>query len=116
MEKKNKEEILLKLDELIDIIKKDEKYKRYKYLKEELKKNKDLMKLINDIKKEEKERVNKEYRKEDISLNEKKINELKSNLESYPDYLEFQYLQEDLNNMFQSIKSILEDNINKINS
>ena len=74
------------------------------------------MSLIKKIKKKTQIIINKEYRMEDTSLDEEEFKKLEDELNSYIDYQEFTYLKEDINNTLQSIKSILEDNINKINS
>lgn len=112
MENKNKEAVLNKLDELISLIKDTPNYKRYLELKNNMGNNKEIMSLINKIKKEEQTIVKKEYNKEDTSLEEKELLNLKNELNKYPDYLEYTYLQEDLNNDFQNIKKIIEDSIN----
>ena len=112
MESKNKEEVLSKLDELIDLIKETPNYKRYLELRNNMENNKEIMSLIKEIKKEEQKIVKKEYNKEDISVEEKQLLSLKEELNKYPDYLEYTYLQEDLNNDFQNIKKIIEDSIN----
>ena len=112
MENKNKEEVLKKLDELIDLIKNTPNYKRYDELKKSLEKNDEVMSLINDIKKQQKDIINKEYKKIDTKNNEKELSRLKEELNKYPNYLEYTYLQEDLNNDFQYIKKIIEDSIN----
>ena len=113
MEKKNKEKLITKIEELVKIVKDSDDYKRFIYLKEQLKDNKDLMKLINNVKKKEQERVNKEYRKEPIKDLDKEIESLKEELNTYPDYLEYSYLQNDINDTLQNIKSIIEDTLNK---
>ena len=112
MEKLNSELVLDKTNELVALIKESNDYKRYLFLKEEMKKDKQLMELVNKIKKSEKLRVNLEHKKEDISNIEKEINSLRKELNEYPIYQEYLYLQEDLNNLFQNIRNILETNIN----
>ena len=114
MENKNREEIIKKVSELIEIIKESNDYKKYTELKDKMKNNKDIMDLVNKIKKEEQQLVNKKYRKEDTKELEKNIDKNKKELMSYPIYQEYSYLQEDLNNMFQNIKSIIENSINKV--
>ena len=112
MEKLNSELVLDKTNELVSLIKESNDYKRYLFLKEEMKKDKQLMELVNKIKKSEKLRVNLEHKQEDISNIEKEINSLRKELNEYPIYQEYLYLQEDLNNLFQNIRNILETNIN----
>ena len=112
MENKNKEELIIKINELVSLIKDTPEYKRYISLKESMSKNKEIMSLINDIKKSEQTIVKKNHNKQDTIEEEKKLKELKEKLNSFPAYLEYSYLQEDLNNDFQNIKKIIEDSIN----
>ena len=115
MEKQNKELLLKKIDELINLIKESSDYKKYKSIEEKMKDNKDIMDIISKIKKNEKLLINKKYKKEDISNLEKEIDKLYEELETYPIYQEYKYLQTDLNNEFQNIRSIIENSLNKIN-
>ena len=116
MEEKNKELLLKKIDELIEIIKNGKEYKRYVELGSKMKENKEIMNLISKIKKEEQIIVKKEYRKEDTSSLNEELNKIKKELNSFPIYQEYTYLQQDLNNTFQTIKSIIEKSFEKINS
>ncbi len=113
MENKNKEILLDKIDELVSLIQNNKDYKKYCELKEKMKSNEKIMSLIKEIKREEQTIVNKEYNKEDTSLNEKKLNALFDELNAYPIYNEYNYLGEDINNMLQNIKSIIEKEFNK---
>lgn len=113
MEKFAKDEILTKVDELIALIKEMPSYKRYIDICNQMKKNEEIMSTISFIKKKQKEAVNLEYRKESTSLVDSEISSSLEKLMEYPIYQEYSYLQEDLNNMFQSIKSILEKYINE---
>ena len=54
------------------------------------------MSLIKEIKKVQQSIIKKEHKKEDTSIDEERLNNLKDNLNKYPDYLEYTYLQEDL--------------------
>lgn len=112
MENNNKEILISKTKELVELIKNSSDYQKYLELKNKMKDNNEIMTLINKIKKEEKIITNKEYRKEDTEENNKNIDKMKQELETYPIYREYMYLQEDLNNMFQSIKSIIENSFN----
>lgn len=112
MESKNKELVLTKLDELISLIKNTPNYKRYEELKSKMSNNEDIMDLVKSIKKLEQSIVKKEYNKLDTKKDEDKLENLKNKLKEFPDYLEYTYLQEDLNNDFQNIKKIIEDSIN----
>ena len=104
MEKQNKEELLKKVDELVSIIKNSNDYKRYIELKT-IMENSEIMPIINKIKKVQRESIKNESR----GINTLKLEALKNELDSYPIYREYTYLQEDLNNDFQNIKKIIED-------
>ena len=116
MENKNKELLNQKVTELIDLIKNTNDYKRYIEVKDIMKSNKEIMNLISKIKKIQQTIIKKENKKEDTSIEEERLKELKSELETYPIYNEYNYLQEDLNNLFQNVKAIIESIIKKINS
>ena len=116
MERQNKELLLSKVDELVTLLKESNDYKRYIELKEAIKTNKEIMNSISKIKKLEQERINKEYKKEDVKLLSEELKSLKNELNSYPVYQEYMYLQEDLNNTFQNIKKIIENSIEKVTS
>ena len=116
MENKNREEILKKVSELVEIIKESSDYKKYIEYKEKMKNNKDIMDLVKKIKKYEQQLVNAKYKKLDTKELEDSIDKMKKELMSYPIYQEYSYLQEDLNNTFQSIKSIIDNSINKVNN
>lgn len=107
------DKILQKADEIVRYIKNSNDYVKYQKLVEQVKNNQEIMDIINEIKRLQKEAVNKEYHKEDT----KEINDnIKSNikkLDKYPIYKEMTYLQEDLDNLFMMIKNMLDDYINK---
>ena len=114
MERSVKDEVINKVDELIDLIKNDNYYKRYKEISLQMKNNEEIMSTIRKIKSLQKEIVNLEYIKEDVSVLEEEYFLNLDKLNSYPIYQEYTYLQEDLNNMFQNIKGILEQYINNL--
>ena len=111
MEKKNKEEILKKVDELLSLIKNSNEYKRYIELKS-IMENSEIIVIVNKIKQLQKDIIKNEFKKKDTSILEEEMSNLKCELESYPIYKEYSYLQEDLNNDFQNIKKIIENSIN----
>lgn len=103
---------LEKVDELVEYIKTTDEYTRYISMREKIKENKDIMKLIDNIKILQKKAVNEEYKGSDISKIEDDIKENLLKLKGYPLYSEFSYIQEDLNETFQGIKTILENYVN----
>jgi len=105
-------EVLSKIDEIVNYIEESDNYKRYKQIETKMEIDLDIMDKINKIKSIQKEIVKLEIEKKDISHLEKEIEEILSILNTYPIYQEYIYLQEDLDNTFQSIKIIIETYIN----
>ena len=113
MDKYMNDEILAKTDELVEYIKNSKTFKKYQELKEQVKENTKIMNLINEVKTLQKKAVKKEYNKEDVAdINNQISNKLKE-LDSYPIYKEMTYLEEDLNNLFVTIKDMLDIYISK---
>ena len=113
MEKYVNDEILTKTDELVNYIKESETFKKYQELKGQIKSNKEIMKLINEVKNLQKKAVKKEYNHEDVTNINNEINNKLNELDEYPIYKEMTYLEEDLNNLFISIKNMLDNYISK---
>lgn len=108
MEKQKYSEILEKTDGLVSLIKESSDYKRYLSLEKKMKENSKIMGLVNEIKSLQKEIVKREYKKMPISELEDKIESNLKELSTYQIYTEYTYLQEDLNEMFQNIKYVIE--------
>ena len=111
MENKDKEKLLKKIDELVEIIKNSNEYKRFCELKI-MAKDDNITSLINNIKKVQQNIIKKEHDGKDTLLLEEELLNLKKELDTFPIYKEYTYLQEDLNNDFQNIKAIIENSIN----
>lgn len=107
-------DILDKTDNLISSIKNSSKYKKYIELRNKMRENEEIMEIISDIKSLQKELVKEQSIGNDISHIDEKIKEKLMFLESFPLYLEYSYLEEDLNIMFQLIKEIIQKHINDI--
>lgn len=105
-------DVLSKVDEIVNYIEESDNYKKYKEIEKRLEKDSDIMDKVNKIKSIQKQIVKLEIEKQDVSNLEKEIEEILSILNTYPIYQEYIYLQEDLNNTFQSIKIIIENYIN----
>ena len=103
MEESNKELILTKIDELVNIIKSEENYIRYEKITNQMKSNSTIIELINEIKQLNKKLINLQYKNIDTTEIEDKIKEKENFLNSMPIYLEYKYLQEDLDNLFASL-------------
>jgi len=107
-------DILKEVDCLVELIKCSDDYKRYLLLKDALHNNPEVMNLINEIKRLQKIIVKKKSKKENIIEEENQIETNLRILEDIPIYVEFNYLQKDLNTLFQEIKQNFEDCINRI--
>lgn len=116
MEKFAIDEILAKVDELVEIIKNSQEYVNYSKITYKLKSNEEIMRIIGEVKELQKECVNLEYRKMDTSLVERKIEENLNYLKGIPIYSEYLYLEEELDELFQNVKYIIESHINNKNN
>ena len=105
-------DVLSKVDEIVKYIEESDDYRKYKEIEKKLENNSEIMDKVNSIKSIQKEIVKLEVEKKDISDLEKAIEDILSILNTCPIYQEYIYLQEDLNNTFQSIKNIIETYIN----
>lgn len=109
MEKQMNNKILDSIDDIIDFIKESDTYKDYTFLKDKLSKNEKANFLIKEIKKNQQELVKKEINNEDIKELENKINNNLKELNKIPLYVEYINTQEKLNDLYQEIKSRLDD-------
>lgn len=100
------ENLLNKIDDLVNTIKDSNEYKRYLELENKISNNNEIMTLINDVKNKEKAIVNSKSKEESILL-QKELDDLLSKLNEYPLYNEYIELQEELNNLFGTIKDKL---------
>ena len=97
----NNQEILNKLDEIIDEIETSDEYKRYLLLKEEIGKNKELVILINKVRQLNKDYLHNLVKKEELDVSTNELN-------NHPLYREY------LNNIsvINNNLSIVENTIN----
>ena len=102
------------IDDLVSSIKDSDKYKRYILVRDKVKEDKDIMTRINKIKSLQKEIVNLKYKNKEYKDKDLEIESILKELNSYPIYLEYDYLVEDLNYEIKYIKESIEDEINKI--
>lgn len=105
-------DVLEKIDEIVSYIEESDVYKKYREIELKMKNDSDVMDRIDKIKSIQKDIVKLEVNKVDVTALEKEIELIFEELNSYPIYQEYSYLQEDLNNTFQDIKSIIENYIN----
>lgn len=105
--------ILKKTDELVNYIQNSNDYIKYQKLVQEVKNNQEIMDIIEKVKQLQKVAVNKEYHQEGTKDINDQIKTNLKRLKTYPIYQEMTYLQEDLNNLFMTIKNMLDDYINE---
>lgn len=105
MEKFVNREILDKLDNIIKDIKESKTYQEYQFLFSKLSKNEKANTLIKNVKDIQKEIVKKEVAKESISELEKEINSILEELNRIPLYVEYISKQEELDIIYQNLKS-----------
>ena len=108
------ENVLNKVDDLVDTIKSSEEYQRYLVASKKLSSNTNIMDKIKKIKKLQKEIINQSSRGEDITSKDQEINLLLEELNSYPIYVEYEELVSNLNYKYNYIKGSFEELIDKI--
>ena len=86
MENQMRNKILEKTDEIIEIIKNSNEYQQYIEISNKMKDNKEIVSLINNIKKLQQKLVKEQSLGNDINvldneINEEQLNELKINIE-----------------------------------
>ncbi len=108
MENLSNQEILNKVQEIVDFVKSTEDYQNYLYLEEKMKKHPIIPKMIEEIKKVQKEVVQRESKGLDITMLEQDISSLESELKDIPLYQDFLTEQEKLNELFIHIKNTVE--------
>ena len=108
------ENVLSKVDELVNHIKSSFTYERYLVVKESLNNNKDIMDKIGKVKELQKKIVKLDNSKKSIKEEEKEIDSILKELEEYPVYLEHKELVEKLNYEYSYIKDTIELYIDSI--
>ena len=99
-------EILDKVDEIIQNIENSDVYKKYLFLKSQIDNNKELKKLINEVRVLQKDIVHHVKNKKEL---EEKLNELNT----HPLYLEYINTLDEINNIYGIIESNLNNYFNK---
>lgn len=103
------ENLLNKVDEIVNTILDSKEYKDYLFLKEKIENNEIVMNLISEIKSIEKEMVKRESIKEDISDLELEFNKKMDELNGIPLYIDFISKQEEINLAYKLIKDRLDE-------
>ena len=98
------------IEELFNAINNSNEYKEYKLIVNTLESNKEVIDLIEEIKKLQKEAVNLEYKNDDRYLElDKLIKEKENILNNNKDYQEYLSKLKDFNNTLLASSSLIED-------
>ena len=98
------------IEELFNSINNSNEYKEYKLIVNTLESNKEVIDLIEEIKKLQKEAVNLEYKNDDRYLEvDKLIKEKENILNNNKDYQEYLSQLKDFNNTLLASSSLIED-------
>ena len=98
------------IEELFNSINNSNEYKEYKLIVNALESNKEVIDLIEEIKKLQKEAVNLEYKNDDRYLEvDKMIKEKENILNNNKDYQEYLAKLKDFNNTLLASSSLIED-------
>lgn len=109
-----KNNLLDGIDDIITIIESSDEYKKYQLLVKKMHNNKEITNLISEVKTLQQKLVKEEALGNDIKDIDNEIKEKLNELKEYPIYLEYTYLQEDLNNSILLVKEKLEKYINDL--
>jgi len=102
-------------EKLIDMILQNEDIQRYKRIEQIINNNKKLKAKINQLKVLQKQLINAKQvgKTQAIAEFEKRYQELYNEIEEYPLMSDYLALQGDINEMIQSVQSIIEEGIEK---
>lgn len=109
-----KDNLLNCIDEVISIIENSDEYQKYQTISKKMNNNSEVMNLISSIKILQQHLVKEQSLGNNISEIDEEINKKLKLLEEYPIYLEYTYLQEDLNNSILLVKEKIENYINNL--
>ena len=106
-----KDEVLSKVDEIIDYIENSDNYKKYLLIKEKMDNDQEINNLLNEIRHLQKVLANKYSKEKELELEEKN-----KELNSIPLYREYLNILDELNNIFNIIENGLNNYFyNKLN-
>lgn len=102
-------------DKLIQMIKDNEEIQRYVRIEKVINSNRDLKKKFGQLKVIQKQLINAKHieKKQAVIDLEKRYQEVLNEIETYPLMSDYLALQGDINELLQTIQSIIEDGIEK---
>lgn len=100
--------ILEKIDDIVGMIQNSKEYHDYQFLASKLSQNDKANQIIKEVKALQRQIVKKEVLGESIEDLEKKINYFLKQLNQIPLYVEFVQKQEELNQIYQTVKEELD--------
>lgn len=106
--------IIKDVEELKDLLIESEEYKNYNDSLKKVELNKEINEVINNVKKLQKEIVNKTSKKEDTKLLNKELNNLYDKLFSISEYKEYIDNSKKLNELITSIQKNFEKYFNSL--
>jgi len=103
------------VDKLLKLIEDDPVIKRYQALEEKMNQSKDIKRQINQLKAVQKKLINARHinKVEAVKQFEKEYDDRLKEIEEFPLMAEYLSLQEEINDMLQSVLQIIEDGLNK---
>lgn len=106
---------MTEIEKLLKLIEEDPVIIRYKELEEKMNQSKDVKRQINQLKAIQKQLINARHinKTEAIKQFEKAYDERLEVIESYPLMAEYLALQEEINDLLQTVLQIMEDGLNK---
>ena len=104
-------------EKLLNMIEESPVVQRYKTLEEKINQSKDIKRQINQLKAIQKQLINAKHigKTEAIKQFQKDYDERLESVEAYPLMAEYLSLQEEINEMLQTVLAIIEDTINNEN-
>ena len=106
--------IMNNVEELKKLIEESEEYKEYDRLTKILDTDKEINEIIDEIKKLQKEAVNKEVKKEDTKNIEEKLDNLFEELNNKEKYIEYIEASKKLNKLITEIQDRFSNSFNEI--
>ncbi len=98
-----KDKILIKVDELVEILQQEEEYQQFLILEDKLKKDHDFSKLMEEVKSIQRKLVNDEYRNVDTKVTEEKYQAMLRKMNLHPVYIDYLNIKDSLDLKYQLI-------------